>query len=85
MRPVWLLAAAQGLCASGTSVIVLLAGILGTQLAPRPEWATLPVSMAIVGLALSTIPAALLMRRIGRKRAFMLSAAVAACAAISIA
>ncbi len=85
MRNVYLLAVAQALAASGTFVIVLLGGILGATLAPRPEWATLPVSMAILGVAANTVPAALLMQRIGRKRTFMLGAALAGVSALVVA
>lgn len=83
--PVWLLAAVQALSASGTVIIVLLGGILGTTLAPDPQWATLPVSISILGLALTTIPAALLMQRIGRKRAFILSAVLAGLSSLVVA
>lgn len=85
MPNVLLLALAQALAGSGIIVMVLLGGILGAQLAPDPRWATLPVSIAVIGLAASTIPAALLMQRIGRKQAFMLSAALAALASLGVA
>jgi len=85
MRNVYLLAAAQALAASGTFAIVLLGGILGAELAPRPEWATLPVSMGILGVAATTIPAALLMQRIGRKRTFILGAVLAGLSSLGVA
>ena len=65
--------------------MTLLGGILGSQLAPSPGLATLPVSCVILGLALSTIPAALVMQRIGRRRAFIASALLASVAACAIA
>lgn len=85
MRNVYLLAAAQALAASGMFVVVLLGGILGAALTPRPEWATLPVTMAILGVATTTVPAALLMGRIGRKRTFMLGAGLAGLSALVVA
>ena len=85
MRNVYLLAAAQALAASGTFVVVLLGAILGAELAPRPEWATLPISMAILGVAATTIPAAMLMQALGRKRVFILGAALAAVSALGVA
>jgi MFS family permease len=85
MRNVFLLAAAQAVAASGTFVVVLLGGILGAGLAPSPEWATLPVSMAILGVAATTIPAAMLMQAIGRKRTFVLGAVLAAFSALGVA
>ncbi len=85
MRNVYLLAAAQALAASGIFVVVLLGGILGAELAPRPEWATLPVSMGVLGVAAATIPAAMLMQAIGRKRTFILGAALACLSALGVA
>lgn len=57
-------------------------GIVGTEMAPTPALATLPLSMSIVGLAVMSMPAALLMQRIGRKPAFIGSAVMAALAAL---
>ncbi len=85
MRSVLFLAAAQALAAAGTFVVVLLGAILGAQLASRPEWATLPVSMGILGVAATTIPAAMLMQRIGRQRTFILGAALAGLSALGVA
>jgi MFS family permease len=85
MRNVYLLAVAQSLAASGMFVVVLLGGILGAELAPHPEWATLPISMGVLGVAATTIPAAMLMQGIGRKRTFILGAALAGVSALGIA
>src|SRR5688572_8133749 len=84
-RQVFLLAIAQVLSASGTVAIVVFGGILGARLAPDPSLATLPVSMSVLGMALTTLPGALLMQRIGRKRAFILSAALAGFASLLVA
>jgi len=51
-------------------------------MAPSPALATLPLSMSIVGLASMSMPAALLMQRVGRKPAFIGSALMAALAAL---
>jgi MFS family permease len=77
VKSVLTLALAQCFSATGTAVVVLLGGILGATLAPTPLLATLPASLQIVGVALTTIPAALFMQRFGRKRGFILSAASA--------
>lgn len=84
-RNVYLLALAQLFSASGTVAIVVFGGILGARLAPDPSLATLPVSMAILGLAITTLPGALLMQRIGRRRAFILTAALAGFASLLVA
>lgn len=76
-RNVILLALLQAIGLCGGSIIVLLSGIIGEQIAPSPQLATLPNSLSVVSTALFSIPAALLMRRVGRKKGFMLSMAIA--------
>jgi len=71
-----MLAAAQMLGSSGLTVVVILGGIVAAQMAPRPSLATVPISLAIVATALTTIPASLLMRRIGRRAGFILGASI---------
>jgi MFS family permease len=85
MRNVYVLAVAQALSAAGMMTVFLLGGILGSELAPLPQLATLPVSLTVVGLAVTAIPAALLMERIGRRNAFVASSALAALAALAVA
>jgi len=82
MRNVWVLTLAQAFAACGTIVLVTFGGIVGARIAPTPALATLPLSLGVVGVAITTIPAALLMQRIGRKPAFMASAALSATAAL---
>jgi len=78
MQQVWMLSATQALCMSGSFLFFLLGGIIGSGLAPTPGLATLPVSLVIVGLAASVLPAGLLIRRFGRRPAFVGSAVLAA-------
>jgi MFS family permease len=78
MQQVWMLSATQALCMSGSFLFFLLGGIIGSGLAPAPGLATLPVSLVIIGLAASVIPAGLLIRRFGRRAAFVGSAVLAA-------
>lgn len=82
MRQVWLLTLAQALAACGTIVLISFAGIVGTHIAPVPALATLPLSMSVVGVAATSLPAALLMQRIGRRRAFIGSALAATLGAL---
>jgi MFS family permease len=72
------LACAQAFAASGLMVVVLMGGVVSASMAPSPAWATAPVSIAVVALALTTIPASMLMRRFGRRAGFMTGAAVGA-------
>ena len=85
MRTVRILALAQGLSAAGMMTMFLLGGIVGSELAPMPQLATLPLSLMIVGVALATIPAALAMQRFGRRRAFIASVVLAAGASLAVA
>lgn len=63
-------------------MVVFAGGILGAELAPAPVLATLPISFMVLGAALSTVPAALLMRRIGRRKGYMTGAGLGALAAL---
>lgn len=63
-------------------MLVSFGGIVGTRIAPHPAVATLPLSLSILGVASMSLPAALLMQRIGRRPAFVGSALVGACAAL---
>ena len=73
-RNVWLLVMAQALGAASVPIIISLGGIIGQRLTDTPSLSTLPVSVFSLGLALSTIPAALLMRRFGRRSTYALGA-----------
>ena len=70
------LAIAQAFAASGIMVVVLMGGIVSTTIAPSPAWSTAPVSIAVIAMALTTIPASLLMRRIGRRAGFVTGALI---------
>lgn len=82
MRNVLVLSIAQALAMSGIPVVVLLGGILGAELAPTPILTTLPVAILVVGLAMFTLPAAFLMKAIGRKRGFIGAAVLAGLATL---
>ena len=71
-----LLAASQALALSAVVLSMTLAGILGATLAPDRGLATLPIALMVVGTALASIPASMLMRRLGRRAGFMLGAAL---------
>jgi len=81
-RNLSVLALSTLLSISGASIVALTAGIIGAELAPSLTWATLPASLMVVGLALMTIPAAMIMKRIGRRRGFILSAILAGLSAL---
>ena len=59
---------------TGTVLLVTLGGIVGSELAPARVLATLPLSLMVVGTALATIPASMLMQRFGRRPGFVAAA-----------
>ena len=73
-RNVVLLAACQGLYLSASSIQVALSGIVGAMLATDKLLATLPFSLITATTAATTIPASLLMARLGRRAGFMMGA-----------
>ncbi len=69
-KNVALLSACQGLLLTNNSILIATHGLAGFALASDKSLATLPVTAYIVGAALTTMPASLLMRRIGRRAGF---------------
>ncbi|GAB2800958.1 MFS transporter [Halomonas shantousis] len=69
---VTLLALCQALLVSGNILLIAVSPLIGASLAPGPAWATAPVATQLLGLMCATIPASLIMARIGRKRGFVL-------------
>ncbi|NKB57865.1 MAG: MFS transporter [Alphaproteobacteria bacterium] len=69
-RNVFLLAACQGLAMSGSSMLAAVAALAGYMIADDKSLATLPVACQFLATMLSTIPASLIMRRIGRRAGF---------------
>jgi MFS family permease len=87
-RNVFLLALAQALMMSVNSLMVTSAAIIGSHLATNKALATLPLALQFVAVMLTTIPASMLMARIGRKPGFMLATLIGiaggACGVIGI-
>jgi len=73
-RNMGLLIAAQSLGGASAPIIISLGGLVGQMLSSTPTASTLPVSLYQMGLALSTLPAAWLMQRAGRRVAYALGA-----------
>lgn len=61
---------------SGAPAVTLLGGIIGASFAPHASWATLPVATMVLGMAACTVPAALFMKKIGRRPGFMIASVV---------
>ncbi|MGM0981997.1 MAG: MFS transporter [Pseudomonadota bacterium] len=54
--------------------VMTLSGVVGQQLAPDPGLATLPIAAMMLGTVISTLPASLFMKRVGRRLGFMTGA-----------
>jgi predicted MFS family arabinose efflux permease len=70
------LAVAMALGGSSPAIVVSLGGLVGQALAWNRDLATLPVSLLNLGLALGTIPAAMLMRKAGRRIGYIVGAGI---------
>ncbi|WP_213772189.1 MFS transporter [Bradyrhizobium sp. dw_78] len=66
------LAAAQALTGANSAVIFATGSIVGATLAPDMSFATVPISMYVVGLAAGTLPTGAISRRYGRRVAFII-------------
>lgn len=82
MRNIILLTCCQLISATGAIIMVTLGGIIGSKLASDPTLATLPVSIMVLCVAATAIPATLLMKKIGRRRGFSLASLSAAVATV---
>jgi MFS family permease len=66
------LAAAQALTGANSAVIFATGSIVGATLAPNISFATVPLSMYVVGLAAGTLPTGAISRLYGRRVAFII-------------
>ena len=67
-KNVWILSASLALAMSSVPMMVLVSGLLATHIAPSEKLATLPMALVVVGTACSAMPAALMMKKVGRKK-----------------
>ena len=65
------LAIAQALSMTSMNVNIINTALVGYLLAPAPWLATLPLSLQFVSVMMITLPASLLMARIGRRPVFI--------------
>ncbi|MDX1403784.1 MAG: MFS transporter [Woeseiaceae bacterium] len=81
LRNILTLLLCQLISATGAIILVTLGGIIGAKLTDNPALATLPISIMVICIAATTVPATVLMGRIGRKAGFALASL---CSVISI-
>ena len=71
-KNVAVLAAAQALLFTNNATVIAINGLAGYALASDKALATLPVTGWVIGAAIATYPASMLMKRIGRRGGFTL-------------
>jgi MFS family permease len=74
-RNVLVLVAAQAVLGAQLPMIFTIAGLAGSSLAPNVCWATLPITMMVIGSMLTATPLSMLMQRFGRRVGFFFGAA----------
>ncbi|MCV2446397.1 MFS transporter [Paracoccus sp. DMF] len=84
-RNVVVLLIAQAVMGAQMSMIFIVGGLTGQMLSPNPCIATLPLSMIVLGSALSARPLAGFMRRHGRRAGFVLACGAGALGAAAAA
>ncbi|WP_134679326.1 MFS transporter [Paracoccus ravus] len=77
-RNVTVLLIAQAVLGAQLSMIFIVGGLTGQMLSPNPCIATLPLSMLVLGSALSARPLAGFMAQYGRRAGFLLASLLAA-------
>ncbi len=75
-RNVAILVTSQTLYMVASITVMTLSGVVGLQLSPDPGMATLPIAMMMLGALVSTLPASLFMKRVGRQTGFITGAAL---------
>jgi MFS family permease len=71
-RNVAILVMAQALLGAQMPIIFILGGLAGLSLASNPCFATLPISMIILGSVIAATPLSAFMQKYGRRSGFML-------------
>ena len=79
---VWLLAFISALAMTSGTMMVLVSGIYGSQVAPVDKLATLPMAVMIIGTASAVSGIALLMQKMGRRRVFLGAASLGVLASL---
>ncbi len=69
-RNVFVLVLAQALPGAQMPMIFTIGGLAGQTLSPNPCWATLPITMIVLGSMLAATPLSALMARHGRRAGF---------------
>lgn len=77
-RQVLILAIAQAIFQTASTLVMTVGGLAGARLAGSPALATLPIATMFLGTALMTFPASMWMARAGRRPGFVVGALLGA-------
>jgi len=75
-RNTGILATSQAVLVVSQSMLAILSGLVGLAIADNVALATLPVTTVVIATTLTTIPASLLMKHIGRRAGFLVGGSV---------
>lgn len=78
---VWGLSLGQALLITGNILLVSVTALVGNKISPSADLATTPVALQFIGLMSATLPAALLVRLLGRKKVFLIGNVIGLCGA----
>lgn len=78
-RSVLVLAFSQAVSMTGAGIVMLVTGLAGAYLAVDDRLATLPLAMQFVATMAATFPAALWMKRVGRRIGFTVGQGIGVC------
>jgi MFS family permease len=70
-RNVYVLVASQAILGAQLPMIFIIAGLAGQSLAPNKCWATLPISLMVIGSMLTATPLSTFMAKYGRRAGFI--------------
>jgi MFS family permease len=77
-RNVAVLVAAQAVVGAQLPVMFIIGGLAGQMLSPNPCWATLPISLIVLGSMLAATPLSSFMQAYGRRAGFWAACAIGA-------
>lgn len=73
LRNVVILSIAQALYMTGGAIQITISGLVGYLLADDKSLASFPITFYVLGTLISTMPASMFMRYVGRRRGFQIS------------
>lgn len=79
---VYLLFLAQALFQTASILVITLSGIVGLEMTPDKNLATLPLAMITIGAAAMMIPASIIIKKIGQRNAFIIGTLIGALAGL---